>query len=230
MLHWTKPSQNWNTQCAECHSTNLRKGYDAERDVYETTWSDLDVACEACHGPGSAHVAWAERAGAGAANAEGELGLSVRLPRPRPGDWILEPDARIARRAVPRADHAELETCAPCHARRSTLREGRLPGEPLLDTHRPSLLEPGLYEADGQMRDEVYEYGSFLQSRMYAAGVTCSDCHDPHSLAAARGRQRRLRPVPPACGLRHPPRITTTRPAPPARSASPATCRRAPTW
>jgi predicted CXXCH cytochrome family protein len=77
----------------------------------------------------------------------------------------------------------ELETCAPCHARRSTLREGRLPGEPLLDTHRPALLAPGLYEADGQIRDEVYVWGSFLQSRMYVAGVTCSDCHDPHSLA-----------------------------------------------
>ena len=112
-----------------------------------------------------------------------ENGLSVRLPRPRPDDWVFEPGAAIARRPVPRADHAELETCAPCHARRSTLREGRLPGEPLLDTHLPSLLGPGLYEADGQMRDEVYTYGSFLQSPMHAAGVTCSDCHDPHSLA-----------------------------------------------
>ena len=39
----------------------------------------------------------------------------------------------------------------------------------------------GLYYADGQMQDEVYNYGSFKQSRMFAAGVTCSDCHDPHS-------------------------------------------------
>jgi hypothetical protein len=30
--------------------------------------------------------------------------------------------------------------------------------------------------------DEVYVYGSFVQSKMYRAGVRCSDCHDPHSL------------------------------------------------
>jgi tetratricopeptide (TPR) repeat protein len=38
-----------------------------------------------------------------------------------------------------------------------------------------------MYYADGQIQDEVYVYGSFLQSKMYHAGVTCSDCHEPHS-------------------------------------------------
>ena len=51
-----------------------------------------------------------------------------------------------------------------------------------MQTHRPALLEESLYFADGQIQDEVYEYGSFLQSKMYAAGVTCTDCHDPHDL------------------------------------------------
>jgi predicted CXXCH cytochrome family protein len=182
VLHWTKPSQSWNSQCAECHSTNLRKGYDLARDAWSTTWSELNVACEACHGPGADHVAWAE-AGASGGGAAGEgAGLAVRLRRAGPDDWAFAPGAAIARLAVPRDGHAELETCAPCHARRSTLREARVPGEPLLDTHRPALLEPGLYEADGQIREEVYEYGSFLQSPMHAAGVRCSDCHEPHSL------------------------------------------------
>jgi predicted CXXCH cytochrome family protein len=45
----------------------------------------------------------------------------------------------------------------------------------------PALLEPGLYHADGQIDGEVHEYGSFLQSRMHAFGVACSNCHDPHS-------------------------------------------------
>ena len=53
---------------------------------------------------------------------------------------------------------------------------------PFLDAYLPALLEPGLYHSDGQIDGEVYEYGSFLQSRMHAASVTCSDCHDPHSL------------------------------------------------
>ena len=175
-LHWSGLGLRWNTSCAECHSTELRKGYDAARDAYETRFAEIDVACEACHGPGSQHVAWAEAGAAG-----GDLGLSVRFEeRAR---WAFAGGAPIAHREPPLASHAELETCAPCHARRSTLREGRRPGEPFLDTHRPALLEPGLYEADGQMRDEVYVWGSFLQSRMFAAGVTCSDCHEPHSLA-----------------------------------------------
>ena len=59
-LHWTRNAQNWNGMCAECHSTNLVKGYDPKSDSYTTTWSEIDVSCEACHGPGSAHVAWAE--------------------------------------------------------------------------------------------------------------------------------------------------------------------------
>jgi tetratricopeptide (TPR) repeat protein len=180
VLHWTAPSQNWNGRCADCHSTNLLPGYDLEQDAYHTTWSDLDVACEACHGPGSRHVEWAEAAAHGAAGAD-DLGLAVRFPRRV--TWVLDRGARIAHRAEPLPAHTELETCAPCHARRSTLVEGGFAGAPFLDTHRPALLEEGLYEADGQIRDEVYEYGSFVQSRMHAAGVTCSDCHEPHSLA-----------------------------------------------
>ncbi len=63
-LHWTGIDQTWNHMCAECHSTNLRKGYRADGARYETTWSEIDVACEACHGPGSEHVAWARAGGA----------------------------------------------------------------------------------------------------------------------------------------------------------------------
>lgn len=182
VLHWTGPAGRWNAQCADCHSTGLRRGYDLARDAYETTWAELDVACEACHGAGAAHVAWAEsRAEPGDASAD--RGLAVRFPPARREAWVFAPGAPIAQRVPPRTEHRELETCAPCHARRSLLREGAGPGTPFLDAFRPALLEEGLYEADGQIRGEVYEYGSFVQSRMYAAGVTCSDCHDPHSLA-----------------------------------------------
>jgi predicted CXXCH cytochrome family protein len=181
VLHWTGPAQRWNVQCADCHSTDLRRGYDAARDAYDTSWAELDVACEACHGPGAAHVAWAEAAARGEPGAA-DRGLTVRFAPARHEDWVLDPGAPIARLGMPRGERTELETCAPCHARRSLLREGSRPGEPFLDAFRPALLDEGLYEADGQMRDEVYVHGSFLQSRMYAAGVTCSDCHDPHSL------------------------------------------------
>jgi tetratricopeptide (TPR) repeat protein len=176
-LHWTGIDQTWNYQCAECHSTNLRKGYDPGTNVYATTWSELDVSCEACHGPGSVHVARAADQGRGRESGTGMVAALVDSGAPA---WVMDPGTGIARRSAPPASRTEVETCARCHARRGTLSEDHVAGRPLVQTHRPALLVEGLYESDGQMQDEVYNYGSFLQSRMYAAGVTCSDCHDPH--------------------------------------------------
>lgn len=98
------------------------------------------------------------------------------------GTWIPDPRTGAARRSTPRASVAELETCAVCHSRRGQFAEDHLPGRPLTDTHLPALLRAGLYQADGQMQDEVYNYGSFLQSKMHASGVSCGDCHEPHGL------------------------------------------------
>jgi tetratricopeptide (TPR) repeat protein len=194
-LHWTGIDQTWNHMCAECHSTDLRKGYRANESRYETTWAEIDVACEACHGPGSAHVDWARRDGArsaagaastsgasAAASSGGALGLVVELRDRALDGWQMNPETGTVQRTAPPPSGVELETCARCHSRRGRLVERYTSGQPLLDTHLPALLDQDLYFADGQIRDEVYEYGSFLQSRMHAAGVTCSDCHDPHSL------------------------------------------------
>ncbi len=176
-LHWTRPSQNWNFMCAECHSTNLRRNYDLEKDRFATSWSDISVACEACHGPASNHVAWARAAPRAA---DSTLGLVARF-EPRAA-FMPDPATAELRRALPRKSDLELETCAVCHSRRAPIMEGHVPGQRLTDTHLPALLRPGLYQADGQMQDEVYNYGSFVQSKMYARGVSCGDCHEPHSL------------------------------------------------
>lgn len=175
-LHWTRGSQNWNYMCAECHSTDVHKNYDAATDTFKTTWSEINVGCEACHGAGSAHVEWARERRGGP-----DQGLVVRFDERAGVQWVVDATTGNARRSAPRTSAKEIETCALCHARRAQLSEGHVPGRPLADTHEPALLSAGLYEADGQMRDEVYNYGSFLQSRMYQQGVTCSDCHDPHS-------------------------------------------------
>ena len=184
VLHWTTFGQNWNAQCATCHSTNLRKNYDREADTYKTTFSEIDVSCEACHGPASRHVAWARGAPASPASGRSaaDMGLTASLRERRGVQWTMQMPRGIASRApAPQASRAEVEVCAPCHARRAERFDAHVPGERLLMSYRPSLLSEGLYRADGQMQDEVYTYGSFVQSRMYAAGVTCSDCHDPHS-------------------------------------------------
>jgi len=175
-LHWTRPAQNWNFMCADCHSTDVRKGYDATEDRYQTQYAEISVGCEACHGPGSAHLDWARDKGA-----DPLRGLTVQFDERRGVSW--RPDAMTGkpRRSQPRTSEREIDVCAQCHARRAQVAEGYRPGQPFADHYLPSLLTPPLYHADGQQQDEVYIWGSWLQSRMHAAGVTCSDCHDPHS-------------------------------------------------
>ncbi len=183
LIHWTGIEQTWNFQCAECHSTELRKNYDATTNTYATTWAEINVGCEACHGPGSAHVTWAERQrswlpwGKG-----GHDGLTVHFDERKGVHWSIDPATGKVMRSTPRTSAKELETCGICHSRSAKIAEPWRPGQSLLQTHVPSLLEPGLFEADGKMLDEVYNYAPFRQSRMFMEGVSCSDCHDPHSL------------------------------------------------
>jgi predicted CXXCH cytochrome family protein len=159
-LHWTRPGQRWNAMCADCHSTAIRKAYDPETDSYRTTSSELAVGCEACHGPGSAHVEWAEQP-------------AGRRPPVENAALVT----RTSRLAGPEL----VELCAPCHSRRAQLADQGQPGGALLDRYLPVLLSPGVFHPDGQILDEDFEWHSFTQSKMYASGVGCTDCHDAHS-------------------------------------------------
>ncbi|MCP4934009.1 MAG: hypothetical protein GY927_07330, partial [bacterium] len=160
-LHWTNGGQNWNGMCAECHSTSLKKNYDKQSNSYTTTWAEINVGCEACHGPGSRHKNWAEQPAMGRATLVND-GLTVTSKN-------LSAKNQVA-------------LCAPCHSRRFQLGDNDHSEGELLDKLVPSLLDEGLYYPDGQILEEVYVYGSFSQSKMYQKGVRCSDCHDPHSL------------------------------------------------
>ena len=183
ILFWTRVAQNWNYMCAECHSTNLLKNYDRRQEKYATSWTDISVACESCHGPGSEHVAWANIVSKGGKPEGGDaMGLTVRLKDPDRGTWTMDMKTGNSKRTTPLKSDVLLETCARCHVRRSQLHEPYLPGQPLMSTHLPSLLDEQLYFADGQIMDEVYEYGSYKQSKMYQRGVICTDCHEPHSM------------------------------------------------
>jgi tetratricopeptide (TPR) repeat protein len=162
-LHWTGLYQTWNVMCAECHSTNLRKNYDSATNAYQTTWSAINVNCQSCHGPGGHHVAWAQEQTPGTAKP------------PYSNRGLLVDFAALDARG-------QVDTCARCHSRRHRISVDDQPGRSLLDDFVPEVLRQGLYHADGQILDEVYEYGSFLQSKMYHAGVRCTDCHNPHSL------------------------------------------------
>jgi tetratricopeptide (TPR) repeat protein/nitrate/TMAO reductase-like tetraheme cytochrome c subunit len=159
-LHWTGIAQRWNTMCAECHSTDLQRNYDPQTQRYATTYSEIDVSCEACHGPGSTHV---QLANSRSLFWDRNLGFGLA---PLKGD-----DAEL-----------QIQACAPCHSRRGILAGGFQAGDAYCDFYEPSPLRQMLYHDDGQILDEVYVHGSFVQSKMYHKGIRCSDCHDPHSL------------------------------------------------
>jgi tetratricopeptide (TPR) repeat protein len=158
-LHWTGLAQRWNHMCADCHSTNLQKNYDVASGRYHTTWSEIDVSCEACHGPGSLHV---------------ELAQSRAL------FWDRQRGYALAQLKVA-SNVPQIQACAPCHSRRRVIAPDYTAGCNYYDYFQNEVLTPSAYHADGQILDEVYEYTSFLESKMFHKNIKCSDCHDPHS-------------------------------------------------
>jgi len=156
-INWSGGSQRWNTMCADCHSTGLQKNFDSEAKTYNTTYSEINVSCEACHGPSGSHVSYYEKFPNGQNPPELYLGKSIN-----PKELV--------------------DKCARCHSRRVQITKVFDYKGDFFDYYIPSLLIDPIYELDGQIRDEDYVYGSFVQSKMYHNGVSCKDCHDVHSL------------------------------------------------
>ncbi|MDO3694000.1 tetratricopeptide repeat protein [Wenyingzhuangia sp. chi5] len=155
-LHWSRGGLNWNTMCADCHSTNVKKNYNEKNHSYDTNYAIINVSCEACHGPGKKHVENALKKGSDYKN-DGTMQM-VGL------------------------DSKELvDACARCHARRENITLFHTPQGTFLDHYFPQFITKDIYHADGQILDEDYVYGSFIQSKMYHNGVSCKDCHNPHS-------------------------------------------------
>ena len=160
---WRQPLQNWNGMCADCHSRGFKRGYDPATQLFNSSFDAINVDCLACHNPSDGHDAL-----------DGP-------PKPKAGQWVRPPEARIAHwQGAPR-DPAAMDTCFACHSLRTPLTDGFHSEAAFLDQFRPESVIPPFYQADGQIEEEVYVYGSFLQSKMYQAGVQCQDCHDPHT-------------------------------------------------
>jgi tetratricopeptide (TPR) repeat protein len=155
-LNWTGNGQNWNTMCASCHSTNVQKNYDFETDRYHTTWSEINVGCESCHGPGSKHA---------------DMTALSSYDERNSGLWQLNNLTA----------QQQINTCAPCHARKSDISASTALQAELLDNYIPQTINDEFYHADGQIKEEDYVYGSFTQSKMFHKNVRCADCHNVHS-------------------------------------------------
>ncbi len=159
-LHWQQPLQNWNGMCADCHSTGLKRNFSPINNQFDTSWDTVNVSCASCHDGNNFKYS------------TGDDGLG----------WILEEGTNTASWNGPKRDRSEIEVCAACHSRRAPLTDGFKADDKFLDTFLPSSILAPEYFPDGQIHDEVYVWGSFMQSKMHANGVVCSDCHDPHSL------------------------------------------------
>jgi len=157
-LHWSRGGLNWNTMCSDCHSTNVRKNYDFETETFDTKYAIINVNCEACHGPGKEHVEDVKRLG----NKYAPTGTMHMTLKTTPKDLV--------------------DQCARCHMRREQFSEAFNFEGTMLDHYYPQLIEEPTYYPDGQILDEDYVYGSFVQSKMYKNNVACNNCHDSHSL------------------------------------------------
>ena len=171
-LHWTGPNMNWNYMCADCHSTNIKKNYDAESKSYNTTWALINVSCEACHGPASEHLLWSKKQKTSVKNKGFTQNFQTSTKPWRERSATLK--AMMQKQ--------ELNVCAKCHSRRTQVSDDFKAGDKFSDHYLNVTLAENLYFSDGKIKDEVYVYNSFLQSKMYEEGVTCSDCHNVHSL------------------------------------------------
>ena len=170
-LYWTNNGQNWNAMCAECHSTNLIKNYDPKTHIYNTTWSEIDVSCEACHGPASEHLKWAH------------------FPEDKQEKYS---NTGLVVKTSHITSEQLVDECAYCHARRSSFGDFIHPRKNLNDIIHPQLPVIPFYHVDGQILEEDYVYSSFTQSKMYMNHVKCTDCHDVHSLKVKYDGENKL--------------------------------------
>ncbi|HAV14228.1 MAG TPA: hypothetical protein DCX06_12160, partial [Opitutae bacterium] len=139
--------------CAYCHTTEFQKNFNFEANSYHTTWVQQGLSCIECHSGIEEHL--------------------IAAKQPNYTTSLKQLDKIQTK-----------DNCFTCHSRRDQLTADAFEvGDDYYDHFDVSLPDqPGLYYADGQIRDEVYVHASFEMSRMAHAGVTCMDCHNPHTL------------------------------------------------
>lgn len=149
--HWTGQGMNWDANCAFCHMTEYHKAFDPVTNTYDRNWTHMSITCAQCH-----------------------PGMEVHMDQIRNGNTAFKED--LSKVQV-------MDYCATCHSRREELTpEAFVAGDRYEDHYRLTLADvEGIYHPDGQVIGENYVYGSLMMSKMGHAGVTCMDCHDPHT-------------------------------------------------
>ena len=211
-LHWTSSFYNWNSRCASCHTTGFKKNYNSLNDSYTSEFVENKVGCESCHGKGLQHIKWAkgdteiniphggfsytikdngvwdvinEITQQSKQNTE-TTEVPEEITQEQPSSNMDKRQSTLPRALATKirtglSANSQIQACAGCHSRRLQLSEHQA-GKVFTDNYMPMLIEQPLYHHDGQIKDEVFVWGSFAQSKMYQAGVVCSNCHNAHSL------------------------------------------------
>ena len=175
-LHWRQPLQNWNGMCADCHSDGLVRNYDLDKNRFSSQFDNINIGCLSCHGNMTAHAQESSK------SAKRNVSKDIISSKHPTGQWLRSLGEKTAHWQGEPRDNAFMDGCFACHSLRAPLTDGITPGKPFLDQFSPQLPAAPNYHADGQIKEEVYVYGSFLQSKMFAAGVNCIDCHDKHTM------------------------------------------------
>lgn len=183
-FHWMGPFYNWNNRCASCHVTGFQKNYNDGTQNYDTKFTELGVACEACHGGAQSHLAWTQGKLAKVDSTYSGFAMSIKDN----GVWskALEGINKANNKVTTKSRSGvsadtQVGVCAGCHSRRLQLKDRQAELD-FNDNYMPMLIETPIYHSDGQVNDEDFVWGSFQQSKMQQAGVVCSNCHDAHSL------------------------------------------------
>jgi tetratricopeptide (TPR) repeat protein len=145
--------------CQGCHGSQIDVRLDTVKKRWQTNVASLAIDCESCHGPAKQHVT-----------------LMSNGSRPTNGDIGLVSLATLDK-------DRSLTVCLTCHALKSQLATGFLPGASLLAAYslRLSQLGDAALLPDGRTRTFAYQEGHLSSACYLKGGMTCATCHDPHS-------------------------------------------------
>jgi len=171
--------QIWNTNCFNCHGTNIAQGFDVAAKRYKSTWTEMGIGCEACHGPGKPHVELME---AWEKNPESKPAYDTSAKN-RELSGLLK--IFSPRTATPRQTY---DTCAYCHGNKQNVFLGFRAGDHYDDYALPFLISEPLPENDYQ--GEFWPDGrpnrfnrpqALTMSGCFKAGqAVCTSCHLSH--------------------------------------------------
>jgi predicted CXXCH cytochrome family protein len=180
----------WNANCINCHATAGQPRVDPETHLMSTRAGELGIACEACHGPGQAHVAanrnlirryllhWRKQADPTIINPKR---LPARLSSEICGQchgikWITDSaDWRVNGFRYRPGD--ELDNTSPL------VRPTRLKAQPWLKeplARNPAFLDDH-YWSDGMVRVSGRDFSGLVEAPCHQRGtLACVSCHSLH--------------------------------------------------